>query len=87
MQEQLFWWGCKPEDASQDQDVLDNVVHQAVSRGTFFPSRESLALSIPRRTPSKSSTDTSVTVHMFGGLQAGLMLAKQKFGCLLQVEA
>ncbi|KAJ9061453.1 hypothetical protein DSO57_1020555 [Entomophthora muscae] len=30
---------------------------------------------------------TAVTVHMFGGLQVGLMLAKQKFGCLLQVEA
>ncbi|KAJ9057608.1 hypothetical protein DSO57_1020871 [Entomophthora muscae] len=29
----------------------------------------------------------TVTIHMFGGLQVGLMLAKQKFGCLLQVEA
>ncbi|KAJ9078235.1 hypothetical protein DSO57_1008623 [Entomophthora muscae] len=34
-----------------------------------------------------SPAGVSVTVHMFGGLQAGLMLAKQNFGCLLQVEA
>ncbi|KAJ9082183.1 hypothetical protein DSO57_1006919 [Entomophthora muscae] len=25
-----------------------------------------------------------VMIHMFGGLQVGLMLAKQKFGCLLK---
>ncbi|KAJ9069971.1 hypothetical protein DSO57_1039779 [Entomophthora muscae] len=36
------------------------MINQVVSRGTFFPSSASQALSIPRRTPSRSSTDTPI---------------------------
>ncbi|KAJ9079751.1 hypothetical protein DSO57_1032219 [Entomophthora muscae] len=51
VKKQILWQGCNPVNSSQDQGVLDNVVHQVVSWEDLLPIQEELGIVNPKEDP------------------------------------